>query len=318
MVLAVAGLVLVPSASADWAGSDPAANFPSGSLPAACASAPGGTECVNAAIYYLDQARASLGEPAYKLPADFPSLKPAEQMFILTNLDRLQAGLPPIAGLTNALDHDAQVSGIATDEDPTPSDTSEMHAYTSNWAGGYPNGPLAYEAWMYDDGLGSPNVTCTATHPSGCWGHRHDILWEFDQTDVLAMGAAAGKDPGGFPSYAMILFAGFPPDPGIDDPGYQPVYSYTWQQAVDDGAGTNDYDPGLPKVCLVPNVAKKPLAQARSLIDAAQCAVGTITKTYSKVKKGAVVSQQPGAGAQLALGSKVALVVSKGKKPKRH
>lgn len=315
-VLVVAACFAVPSASAGWAGSDPASNHPAGALPSACNSAPLGTECVNAGVYYLDQARAALGQPSYKLPADFPSLTPAEQTFILTNLDRVLYGLPPITGLTNALNHDAQISGVASDDDPTPSDTSEEHGFTSNWAGGFANAPLVYEAWMYDDGLGSSNVTCTAGDPSGCWGHRHNILWEFDPTDVLAMGAAAGKDTSGSPGYALILFGGFPPDPDLGDPGYQPVYSYTWAQAVADGAGTNAYDPGVPKVavCAVPKVAKKTLAQARRLVTAAHCRVGKITKAYSRVKKGSVVSQKPGAGAQLPSGSKVDLVVSKGKR----
>jgi hypothetical protein len=318
-VLVVGACVAVPSASAGWAGGDPAANYAAGALPSSCKSAPLGKECVDAGIYYLDRARAALGQPSYELPADFPSLTPAEQTFILTNLDRVLYGLPPITGLTDALNHDAQISGVASGEDPVPTDPSEEDWYTSNWAGGFANVPLVYEAWMYDDGLGSSNVTCTAGDPSGCWGHRHDILWEFDPTDVLAMGAAAGKDTSGSPGYALILFGGNPPNPDVDDPGYQPVYSYTWEQAVADGAGTNAYNPGVPKlaVCAVPNVAKKTLAQARHLVTAAHCQVGKITKAYSRARKGSVVSQKPGAGAKLSAGAKVNLVVSKGKKPHR-
>ena len=41
--------------------------------------------------------------------------------------------------------------------------------------------------WMYDDGPGSANVDCTSSDPSGCWGHRHDILWQF--SPPVAMGA---------------------------------------------------------------------------------------------------------------------------------
>ena len=46
---------------------------------------------------------------------------------------------------------------------------------------------------MWDDGLGSKNADCTASHPSGCWTHRHDVLWKFHRGALLAMGAAAGN-----------------------------------------------------------------------------------------------------------------------------
>jgi hypothetical protein len=104
-------------------------------------------------------------------------------------------------------------------------------AYASNWAGGYVNVVQAYEGWMYDDGPGSGNVDCTSGDPSGCWGHRHDILWEFDPTGgQTAMGAAAGSDSAGTPGYAMLLVQG-------SDSSYRPTYTYTWEQAVADGAG---------------------------------------------------------------------------------
>jgi len=209
-------------------GANPSSNFPLGPLPDACYTDPTGATCVNAGVTYLDKARARLGQPAYVLPRGFDSLSPAEQAFVLTNLDRTLYGLSPIPGLTSALDRDA-AGGVASDNDPTPSDTTWI-GYTANWAGGYENMVLAYEGWMYDDGPGSGNLDCTSGNTSGCWGHRHDILWRFSGSGALAMGAAAGNDSGGQPSYAMLIEK--------KAPGVQPGYTYTWAQAVAAGAAS--------------------------------------------------------------------------------
>jgi hypothetical protein len=234
----VLALVVVANAAAGWAGSDPTRNYRIAAVPWYCVTAPVGKKCVNAGVYYLNKARAKVGLPSYKLPADFPSLKSAQQIFILTNLDRIDYGLPPITGLTDTLSTDAFVRGVQTRTDPSPSDTTHVTAWNASWAAGYRNAPMAYEAWMWDDGLGSGNVECKASDTSGCWGHRHNILWDFGSTPVLAMGAAAGLGPHRGRVYATILVGG--------DADYAPTYSYTWSQAVADGAGTNLYKPGRP------------------------------------------------------------------------
>jgi hypothetical protein len=308
-LIALAAAVFVEASLGAWAGSDPPANYEPGGLPASCATHPTGTECINAGVYYLDRARAQLGQPAYKLPAAFPSLTGAEQAFILTNLDRILYGLPPITGLTAALDSDASASGVLVGQDPAPSDPDQLEGWTANWAGGYYNVGLAYEGWMFDDGLGSPNILCTNNNTTGCWGHRHDVLYEFASGDVLAMGAAVGKGPSDVEGYAMLLAGGFP--------GYAPSYSYTWTQAVADGAGTNAYNPGVPQQpppdCVVPKLKKKPLAAARRLLVGAHCGVGKIVKRTSAAKKGTVLAQGYRGGSRLPNGTKVNLLVSRGR-----
>ncbi|MGI9184737.1 MAG: hypothetical protein ACR2GZ_07205 [Solirubrobacteraceae bacterium] len=223
---AVLACTWVGLAQADGpAGADPHSNFTIRFLPAAC-NLPASAACVGAALTDLDAARTNLGQPPYLLPANFTSLTPEEQGFVLANLDRILYGLAPIPGLTAGLSRDA-AAGAQRDTDPKPSDAS-FNYYTSNWAGGFANLPLAYEAWMYDDGAGSGNLDCTSSSPAGCWGHRHDILWRFDGTDPLAMGVAVGTDPAGSPGFAMLL--------GEGDSGYRPAYTYTWSQAVAAGA----------------------------------------------------------------------------------
>ena len=109
----------------------------------------------------------------------------------MSNLERIDRGLAPILGLSAALNQDAQ-SAAARDDDPMPT-----HFYgtvaTGNWAAGYDSTLEADFGWMYDDGLGSDNLDCTNANPSGCWGHRHDILWHFDTPIAMGAGYASGQ-----------------------------------------------------------------------------------------------------------------------------
>jgi hypothetical protein len=235
VLMALCGPFATAALASGPVGTDPSTNFQIGALPQACQTDPTGVVCIDASVGYLNQARASLGQPPYALPADFASLTPAQQALILTNSDRVLYNLPPITGLTDALDGDA-AAGVTSDSDPTPS-TSDWYGYTSNAAWGDANMVLAYEGWMYDDGLGSDNVDCTASDTSGCWGHRHDILWQFD-AGALAMGAAAGTDSSGNRSFTMLLVQG--------SPSFNPVYTYTWAQALADGAPTSSASSTTP------------------------------------------------------------------------
>ena len=160
------------------AGPDPGSNFRASPLPGVCQTAPTGARCLNAGVYYLDQARARLHQGPYKLPRNFARLAPGRQVLILSNLDRGLYHLAPITGLTDALDRVAMGGragdpGVRADGDPNLG--APGVETTSNWAGSFPNIVLAYEAWMYDDGPGSANLDCTPSNHAGCWGHRHDI-----------------------------------------------------------------------------------------------------------------------------------------------
>jgi hypothetical protein len=67
--------------------------------------------------------------------------------------------------------------------------------------------------------------------------------------------------------------------------------------------------------CVVPNVKGKPAATARRAIRRAGCSPGRTRKTHSgSVRAGRVVAQSPRAGARRAAGTRVDLVLSKGKK----
>lgn len=214
----VAGCVVaVPVAVA----ADPGFNF------APRPTCTGTAACEVQAIRFLDQARAKLGQGPYDLPQGFDSLNPARQALVLTDLDRVMYGLRPIPGLSAELDQ-AAAAGARTGNDPMPANPNIL-TFASNWAGGYRNILFAYEAWMYDDGPGGNNFDCTTSNRSGCWAHRHDILWQFDGTGPLAMGAAAGVGPGGALGFTVVL--------AQYAPGYRAAYTYTWDDAVAAGAG---------------------------------------------------------------------------------
>jgi Ca2+-binding RTX toxin-like protein len=75
--------------------------------------------------------------------------------------------------------------------------------------------------------------------------------------------------------------------------------------------------PNPPKArCVVPAVRNKALVAAKRAITGRGCRVGRIRKLYSaRVKRGRVIAQAPGAGRRLPSGSRVGLIVSRGRRP---
>jgi hypothetical protein len=227
---------------------DPETNIGLGQLPPSC-SDPTGVECENAVIYYLNQARATMGLPPYRLPPGFPQLPADRQIFILSNVDRLAYSLPPVAGLNSQLSADAE-RGVAAGGDPLPSPWPYgWSSWYSNWAGSFINAPAAYFEWVYNDGFESGNIDCQQPSNAGCWGHRHNFLfqgWDEGAEVEAAMGAATGKESGsGETGYATLVLASSP----RFDPA--PPYYYSWAEAQAEGAGTYPYDPGVPDLSSV-------------------------------------------------------------------
>ena len=81
------------------------------------------------------------------------------------------------------------------------------------------------------------------------------------------------------------------------------------------GANTVAVLLNTPGLCTVQNVMGNTLSVAKRSTARAHCRVGKIRRAYSKtVKKGRVISQKPTFGAVLRIGSRVNLVVSRGRK----
>jgi hypothetical protein len=217
-----------PPASAS-SPTDPGADIPLGPLPRACSPAPTGSACETAAIGRLDAARAKLGLGPYRLGANFVALAPPRQLLILANLDRIAYSRTAIRGLSLTLDAIAK-QGAREREDPNPWPVvvglpgQTQIGFASNWAGGAPNAPVAYYEWMYDDGYGSGNLDCSSPSAPGCWGHRRTVL-AFAKAPMLTMGAAVVPSKS---SYALTIVE-------TSKPAWP--YSYTWAQAMADGAG---------------------------------------------------------------------------------
>lgn len=70
-----------------------------------------------------------------------------------------------------------------------------------------------------------------------------------------------------------------------------------------------------PPPCIAPSVKGRTLAKAKAQIKEGHCGVGKVTRAFSsKVKKGRVISQNPVAHWRNAPGSKINLIVSKGRR----
>ncbi len=220
------GPATAASSAAPWP-ADPPANIQSGGLPPACYYRPVSAACEAPLIGYLDAARQAVGFGAYELPDDFVGLPPDRQLLILVNLDRLSYGLPLVTGLSPELDR-AAAAGAAVKQDPV-APSSYRAVWASMWAAGLVNALDAYYQWMYVDGFPSLNVDCGDPAAVGCWVHRHGILFEFQGSVRLTMGAAVTPDGGGSPAVGLMIAA--------TRRGTGPSEDYTWTDAQADGAG---------------------------------------------------------------------------------
>ena len=156
--------------------------------------------CTSAGVAEIDSDRAAEGLGPMTLPTNFGSLDPAEQIFVITNLERVDRGLPPVAGLSANLDAYAQQGA---DDGVDPSFPPNIDGGGSLWAGS-PNIFDAYQAWMYNDGWngsGSVNEACTSPSAPLCWGHRDIILG--NDPGPLLMGAAVSDG-----SVAVLMAGG--------------------------------------------------------------------------------------------------------------
>ena len=188
-----------------------------------------GPSCLAAEIAATDNARASEGLGPIRLPTGYASLTPEEQLFVITDIERVSRGEAPVVGLSPLLDGYAQ-AGAEAGNDPQFSFSAIP---SSNWWGSNVvsdalNALDANYTWMYDDGYGGYNVDCTSPASSGCWGHRDNELTS-GYGGTLVMGAGDVQQTSGLQSMSELLVA-------VQDPSSLPPLSYTWAEAVAAGA----------------------------------------------------------------------------------
>jgi hypothetical protein len=184
-VLAVGpALVLPPAANA----ADPSNTSPS-ALRRCATTGELSARCLKGALDDFKRARAREGLGPMTLPTNFTALSIPAQLLVLADLDRVDRGLAPVAGLSSSLQPAAQ-AGAEQSRDPAfPAWTREGG---STWAS-TASSLWSEFLWMYDDGPGSGNVDCTTASDAGCYGHRHNILARYH--GPILMGA--GSDPRG-------------------------------------------------------------------------------------------------------------------------
>ena len=179
--------------------------------------------CIDAVLSALNAARSAEGVKPMVLPAGFGTLTIAEQLLVAINLERVDRGLNPFVGLTDALNRNAQRGADTADDPPDPG--SSYTVADTEWAGGSSNGLDAVYGWMYDDGINSGNLDCPKAGAPGCWGHRHGILDAFGTVGTLVMGGAVNDtgdrtagDKGGTSIAATLAVSAQPPS----------AFAYTW------------------------------------------------------------------------------------------
>jgi hypothetical protein len=205
-------------AAADTPTPDPTTNFQlSQATTSACDDSPLTAACLSAASADIDTARAVEGIGPITLPTGFAALTVPQQLLVLANLERVDRGENPVLGLTSTLDGNAQTGANSDADPPFPAPFPGSYG-TGNWAGGYASTLEADFGWMYDDGLGSPNLECTAADQMHCWGHRHDVI-ETQLVAPLVMGAAEATNTQFSPSMAELFIGG---------DSEAPIPSLTW------------------------------------------------------------------------------------------
>jgi len=147
--------------------------------------------CTQYLVQIVNVARKSENLQPMVLPTNWYSLTPAEQLFVLADLERRARGLPPYLGINKILS-DAAQRAAQRQTDPTTAaafpiglDAEHVPGMGSLWGTGFSAIESDYE-WMYNDGWSGQqsttfNISCTSASASACWGHRDELLG-FDGT----------------------------------------------------------------------------------------------------------------------------------------
>ena len=157
------------------------------------------------ALELIDYCRAQQGVGPLVLPSNFGRLTVPEQMLVIIDLERVNRGEAPVAGLTRPLDRQAQRAAAAG--------IAPAIGFGDIWEGGPNSTAEADYGWMYDDGYGGTNVDCTTPTSQRCWGHR-DIILADNIPGAMVAGAGFKNGLSHGSSYAFGV-AGYAPGPRL-------------------------------------------------------------------------------------------------------
>lgn len=180
--------------------------------------------CVALLLSATNAAQKAEGRHSIVLPTNYLRLSVTKQMFVLTNLERISHGVPPLEGLSPYLSAAAS-KAAHKGQDPLfqrafgpvkvwfPPQGGD-YAFGGTWAGESVNALAAMFGWMYDDGWAgskqaTTNFACTSAHAAGCWGHRDELLGEYTGTTckvcIAGAGYASPSTSGWKESYTVLL-----------------------------------------------------------------------------------------------------------------
>jgi len=162
--------------------------------------------CAGLIVAAINRAQAEEHRAGFALPSNYYGLSIAQQLFVLVNLERISAGVPPIVGLSPYLDGPSEVAAHNGVDPPTLKAYGPVqvwvppaggyYALGGAWAGNSVNAAAAVFGWFYDDGWGGAghtwNFSCTGPGASGCWGHRDELLGKYAGTGSVDCVAGAG------------------------------------------------------------------------------------------------------------------------------
>ncbi len=175
-------------------------------------------------------------------PRSLETMSVPEQVFAITDFERVARGLPPFAEMTARLDALAQV-GANTEHDPMTTQELEVERWWgSTWGDGSTSALDQMYRWLYRDGLYTSqiggNLACLHEGDPGCWGHRDNLLHTAiacqvgqagcgrqcltGRTPALLMGAAidAKLTDGSITTFEEVTCGGTPSE-----------VTYTWAEA---------------------------------------------------------------------------------------
>ncbi len=159
-------------------------------------------DCIYSALLDIDYARSIEGVGPMILPNDYVGLAPAQQLFVVFNLERTSRGLPPLTELDASADSDA-LAGALQSTDPAAPGSSTFSAGPSIAAFGVGNALQADWEWMYTDGCYPyvGNAGCTSESPDdpAGWNHRDAILGNYGSASAAAGAAEATATSGPYP-----------------------------------------------------------------------------------------------------------------------
>ena len=172
-----------------------------------------------------EQASEGGGVTPMQLPSNWYTLTPPEQVFVATNLERIDRGLSPLLGMNPCLDGFAALA-VPANVDPFYPIGDQCLGLATAEAGIVGGGasPLAINYdWMYFDGPGGNNLDCMGLQMWGCWGHRDSIIANYaslGQGGPCVVGTAFAQA-----DYAELFLC-------VEPGGPTPPMNFTWASEV--------------------------------------------------------------------------------------